>query len=360
MRRNKIDGGWKGIPGPQKPRREKRKLSWISRYESFTTFDQTLFEKVVKFLIKISLFLTISRNNFLNNRKKSEIVDSTYEALSSDKFSFIPAGVALYFFVSFVPILLIVVWAISLFSDQNWSSILLDDVLNHIVPGIKNMIQTIDSTNTTVNIILVLFMISLIWFSSKGITKFNDSFVAIYDYEYNSNWLIKRFKGFFTVCAISIFFIVWSLTYLPLLGILKESFSPQVYEFFFYLTSFIYMIGFGYVGIGFIFIYLPPFKLKWKQINPGILTALLPTIFFVLIFGTITKFLNYEKFGPIGTFIYVLVFVLYLSYFLHAGIIINASYYRTYFSITMVKKKIIISKKIAMTMENIYRWLKQR
>ena len=120
------------------------------------------------------------------------------------------------------------------------------------------------------------------------------------------------------------------------------------------------MIGFGYVGIGFIFIYLPPFKLKWKQINPGILTALLPTIFFVLIFGTITKFLNYEKFGPIGTFIYVLVFVLYLSYFLHAGIIINASYYRTYFSITMVKKKIIISKKIAMTMENIYRWLKQR
>lgn len=361
MRKNKIDSGWNAIPTKKKAKREKQKLSWISRYESYTSIDQTLFEKIVKFLIKISLFLTISRNNLLNSRKRAEIVDSTYESLSSEKFTFIPSGVAIYFFTSFIPILLIVILLVDLFPNNGWKDVLLNDVLDHIIPGIKDMIKTIQFDKTETKIIIMFFMISLIWFSSKGITKFNDSFVSIYDYEYNSNWIIKRFKGFFTVCVITVFFFLWSLSYLPLLSAIKDQFKDNdpLYQFLFYLTSFIYMIVFGYIGIGLIFIYLPPFKLKWKQIKPGILTALIPTVFFVLIFGSIAKLLNYEKFGPIGSVIYALIFVLYLSYFLHAGIIVNASYYKTYFSINMVKKKIIISKKLAMWTETVIRWVKR-
>ena len=362
MRRNKIDPGWNAIPDKRKKQRQaKKRLSWISQYESHTSIEQTFFEKIVKFLIKISLFFTISRTNFFNNRKKNEIIDSTYESLSSNKFLFIPAGVALYFFLSIIPILIIVISVINLVPN-NWTDLLLDDVLGRIIPGIKDMIQTIQFNSTTVNIILLFFLLSLVWFSSKGITKFNDSFVSIYSYEYNSNWLIKRLKGFFTVCAVTIFFIIWSFAYLPLLDFIKQQTSDQIlYEFLFYFTSFFYMIVFGYAGIGFLFLYIPPFKLKWRQIKPGILTALIPTMLFVLIFSLVTKFLNYEKFGPIGTFVYAVVFVLYLSYFLHAGIILNASYYKTYFSLTIVKKKIIISKKIAMVIENLlYRFRGRR
>lgn len=362
MRRNKINSGWNAIPIKKKKNKSKRKLSWISRYESLTSIDQTVFEKIVKFLIKISLFLTISRNNLLkSNRKRAEIVNSTYDSLSSDKFTFIPSGVAIYFFTSFIPILLIVIWLIGLFPNQHWNDVLLNDVLDHVIPGIKDMIKKIEFDKTDTQIIIIFFLISLIWFSSKGITKFNDSFVSIYDYEYNSNWIIKRFKGFFTVCAISVFFFIWSLTYLPLISAMKAHFidNDGLFQFFFYVVSLVYMLVFGYIGIGLIFIYLPPFKLKWKQIKPGVLTALIPTMIFVLIFGSIAKFLNYEKFGPIGSVIYALIFVLYLSYFLHAGIIVNASYYKTYFSINMIKKKIIISKKLAMWTENTIRWIKR-
>lgn len=361
MKRNKIDVGWNAIPTKKTKFKKKKRIdSWTYQYETIPSFDETVFEKIVKLLISISLFFVISKNNFLNKRKKNEIVNSTYESLSSNKFMFIPAGVALYFFMSFIPILIITISIIKLFPELY--DILINDVLLYILPGVDEMFKLIDLNNVFVSFAFVFFIISLIWFSSKGITKFNDSFVSIYEYEYNTNWVIKRLKGIFTVILISGYFILWSLTYLPLLNVLKQNIFPHnkvLYEFLFIFSLIIYIAIFGYIGIGFIFIYIPPFKLKWEQIKPGIITSLLPIVLFIVIFGSITKWLNYEKFGTIGTFIYGLLLVLNISYFLHAGIIINASYYKTYYSNNMVRKKAKLSKDISLIIKSALNYFKK-
>jgi membrane protein len=56
-------------------------------------------------------------------------------------------------------------------------------------------------------------------------------------------------------------------------------------------------------------------------------------------FGYLSALIDYAKYGSIGTFLYSITFVLVLSYFLYAGIIVNASYYKTFFSQRMVPKK---------------------
>lgn len=359
MRRNKIDSGWNAIP-QEKKKNKKKTLSWISQYESHPSIDENIFEKIVKFLISLSLFLVISRSNYLNKRKKNEIVNSTYDSLSSNKFAFVPAGVGLYFFFSLIPIVIITISVIKLFPPLY--NILINDVLSYVIPGINEMFQLIDLNNALINFVFVFFIISIIWFSSKGITKFNDSIISIYEYEYNPNWILKRLKGILTVMLISGYFVLWSLSYLPLLNLFKIYIFPingLLYELLFFVSLIVYIAVFGYIGIGFLFIYIPPFKLKWQQIQPGIITSLVPIILFVVIFGTITKYLNYEKFGAIGTFIYALMFVLYISYFLHAGIIVNASYYKTYFLSHMVKKKVILSKRIALFIQNTINYFKR-
>lgn len=359
MKRNKINTGWNAIP-QKKEKKQKRKISWIAKYEANIHNENTIFEKIVKFLIQISLLLTINRKNLLNHRKKNEIINATYESLSSDKFTFIPAGVGLYFFLSLIPIFIFSISLIRFF--PGWYELLTKDVLSYIFPGFDQMFKLIDFNNTAFNIVFIFFIVSLVWFGSKGIAMFSDSFISIYDYDYATNWIVKRFKAILTVVVISLFFTCVSLTYLPLLEIIKNSFKENnaiLYEFLFYLTLTLYLFVFGYIGIGTFFIFIPPFKLKWKQIKPGILTSLVPTILFIVLFGLITKYLNYEKFGTIGTFIYSLIFILYVSYFLHAGIIVNASYYKTFFSSTMSRKKIILSKKIAFFVQNIYKRFKK-
>lgn len=372
MRRRKIDSGWSAI-STSKKKFQKKQIFWVNRYESRNNIDDTIFEKIVKFLIMISLFFTISKKNLLNKRKKQSIIDSTYDALSSPKFTFIPAGVAFYFFLSLIPIIVIVLAIINL---TPWMSILIGKVstttndskefvgvLPKIIPGIQNMFIQIDFMDSTLlNTVMFFFMISCIWFASKGISKFIDSFAAIYNYEFNTNWILKRFKGIFVVIGISLYFVLSLFTYLPLISLIEPFFHSNInlFNFLFYFITLIYLVIFGYIGFGFLFIIVPPFKLRWREIKPGILTALVPTILFILVFGFLAEVLNYSKFGAIGTFIYTLIFILYLSYFLHAGIILNASYYKTFFSMTIIPKKNVVAKQILYVIQNSYNWIKSK
>lgn len=370
MRKRKIDSGWSAI-STSKKKFQKKQIFWVNRYESRNNIDDTIFEKIVKFLILISLFFTISKKNLLNKRKKQSIVDSTYEALSSPKFTFIPAGVAFYFFLSLIPIIVIVLAIINL---TPWMYILVGrpetshnkefiGVLSKIIPGIQHMFIQIDFMDSTLlNTVMFFFIVSCIWFASKGISKFIDSFAAIYNYEFNTNWILKRFKGIFVVIGISLYFVLILFIYLPLIATIEPFFysNLELFNFLFYLITTIYLVIFGYIGFGFLFVIVPPFKLKWKEIKPGVLTALVPTILFILIFGFLANALNYSKFGSIGTFIYALIFVLYLSYFLHAGIILNSSYYKTFFSMTIIPKKNVIAKQTLYIIQNSYNWIKSK
>jgi membrane protein len=64
----------------------------------------------------ISLKLTLNKKISINPVKKRELIDTTYEKISSPKFNFIPAGLGLYLFLSIIPISIIVISTIEAIS----------------------------------------------------------------------------------------------------------------------------------------------------------------------------------------------------------------------------------------------------
>lgn len=359
-KKRKIQTGWAAV-SKENQKYEKQKLSWVSKYEATTNADENIIGKIVKFLIRLSLVFVISKKNSLNDHKKRSIVETTYDSLSSTKFAFIPPGVGLYFFLSLIPIMIISLSILSLFPDYSKVLIGKEGVLSRVIPGIQSMFVTIKlDSNFLKNAFLIFFVISILWFASKGITKFTDSLITMYEYNQNVNWFIKRLKGIFVVLLISLYLAGALIAYAPLMQLIVpfQKTNSMLFEFLFYITTMMYLLFFGYIGIGALFIMLPPFKIKWKQIHPGIITSLIPIVIFIISFGPLMKLFNYEKFGPIGTYVYLLIFVLYLSYFLHAGIIINSSYYKIYFYTQLSFKKSNVSKKILYLFYNMSIWFK--
>ncbi len=239
--------------------------------------------------------------------------------------------------------------------NDSWYLSLSNEFLPQLIPGIQNMFtKNLDLKSSNI-VFIVLFIASSIWFASKGINKFRDSFSELYGYDDKKNFIVKRLKSILIVVFISLYFSLVAIAWTPLMQVVKNNITNHVtYEFLFYFISFIYIVIFGYIGIGLLFKYISPIRLKWSYLNLGILTSLIPIVLFLLLFSTICKFLNYEKFGAIGSFLYLILFMLYISYFLHAGIIINASYYRTNVLQNVVVKKSLISKKIIVFFKNIW------
>lgn len=354
MKRNKIKHGWDAVP-TEKKEFQKVKVSWTSKYEIKHLNEDTFLSKIIKFIIRISLFFTFDKRNFTSTKIKS-VVNNTYDSLSSSKFKFIPSSVALYLFLSIIPIFIISTSVVNAI-DNDWYKFLSKDMLPYLIPGISNMFSTINF-ETKDFFLIAFFLVSSIWFASKGINKFRDSFTELYGYEDKQNFIIKRLKSIMFVVLISLYFSIIAISCIPLMMLIHQLSGNNniAYEAGFYLLSIIYIVIFGYLGIGLLFKYISPIKLKWSHINHGILTSLIPILIFVLLFSTICKFLNYEKFGAIGSFLYLILFVLYISYFLHAGIIVNSSYYKTNVLQNIVVKKSLIPKKIWFSIKNI--WLK--
>ena len=352
MKRNKIDSGWNAVPN-KKSEFQKTKVSWTEKYEIKHYKENTVVSKIIKSIIRFSLFFSFNRKN-LSKSKINSTVNNTYEKLSSSTFKFIPSSVAFYLFLSVIPVFIIVMSITAAFNDS-WYLSLSNEFLPQLIPGIQNMFtKNLDLKSSNI-VFIVLFIASSIWFASKGINKFRDSFSELYGYDDKKNFIVKRLKSILIVVFISLYFSLVAIAWTPLMQVVKNNITNHVtYEFLFYFISFIYIVIFGYIGIGLLFKYISPIRLKWSYLNLGILTSLIPIVLFLLLFSTICKFLNYEKFGAIGSFLYLILFMLYISYFLHAGIIINASYYRTNVLQNVVVKKSLISKKIIVFFKNIW------
>lgn len=358
MRRNKIKTGWDAVP-IKKKRFQKSKISWSTKYEFKHLKEDNYVSKIIKLIINISLLFAFNKKN-LSKTKKNATINYTYNILSSSKFKFIPSSVAFYLFLSIIPIIIIMLSIISLI-NQEWSKFLIDDILPNIIPGI-NLLFTTSVDFKSSNFLLVLFfIISSLWFASKGINKFRDSFAELYGYVDTQNFIAKRLKSTFIVILISLYFTIVSLAFIPLMiGIRTIVKNELFYNFIFYSISFVFLVIFGYIGIGLLFKHISSIQLKWSYLNLGLLTSLIPIVIFFLIFSTLSKFLNYEKFGAIGSFLYLIIFILYISYFLHAGIIINSSYYKANILQNVVIKKSLISKKFIIMCKNIWYKFKWR
>ncbi|MGL5733133.1 MAG: YhjD/YihY/BrkB family envelope integrity protein [Metamycoplasmataceae bacterium] len=356
-KKNKLKSGWESL---EKPKPKKENYKWVWKHIYRNTADISIFDKIVKMIIFISLKLTLNRRILANPIKKRELINTTYENMSSPKFNFIPAGLGLYLFLSMIPISIIVILIISAIShipvlagdsSLGWDIILRKDVLAKIIPGVDTLLIIIDTTDVNIiffNTTIILLLLSSIWFSSKGLSRFIDSQSAIYDHVDQTNFIIKRLRGIMMVPIISLFFVISLLSLLPLLALYQKYWPPisetdrvfgWEYETLFYFTMLIYLSVWSYIGVGLLFRFSPLFKLKWREIAPGIMITIIPTIIFIMSFGYIASFIDYTKYGAIGTFLYSITFVLVLSYFLYAGILINASYYKTFFSQRIVPKK---------------------
>ena len=304
MRKRKIKKGWEAVP-IKKEKFQNTKIPWIAKYEFKNLKEDGFFSKIIKFIIKISLFFSLDNKKNLSKTKKNVTIDITYNTLSSSQFKFIPAAVAFYLLLSIVPIIVIVLSVINIISNS-WNVFLVNQVLPRIIPGIQTLFSVSIPLNSTNLILTLIFVFSSIWFASKGVNKFIDSFVEIYNYNDRQNFITKRIKSMLIVAFISIYFSIVAISFVPLVQFIMNNISNAlVYDFIFYFLSFFYVFFFGYIGIGLLFKYISPFRIKWKYLNLGILTSLIPIVLFFLFFSTITKFLNYEKFGLVGSFLYL-------------------------------------------------------
>lgn len=354
MRRNKIDSGWKAIPSKKK-KFVKEKVPWIAQYEIKHYDEDNLISKIIKFIIQLSLLFAFDRKN-ISKSKIRVTVNNTYSILSSSKFKFIPSSVAFYLFLSIIPITIIVISIIGVISIE-WRNFLVNNILSYIIPGFQSILSGDLNWNTTDILLIFVFIGSSIWFASKGINKLRDSFAELYLFEDKKNFLLKRLKSIFIVVFIALFFTGIFFSLIPLMEWIYSwtNTNPALYQVFLYLIVFCYLLIFGYIGIGLLFKYISPIHLKWSYLNLGILTSLVPLILFIMLFSSICKILNYDKFGAIGSFLYIMLFVQYISYFLHAGIIINSSYYKTNIYQNIQVKKSLLPKKIINYLRNSWK-----
>lgn len=346
FKKNDVKTSWEALKKIHPHKVIKKRTTWVYKQVQKVNHENSLFEKILKFLIFLSLFVSINNKRLKNPYKRKQIVELTYEKISTPGFSFIPAGLGFYLFLSLIPISIITMSFISL--NPEWARVLSDDILQRLIPGFNSMIITFKPDNVLESATSVLFIITLLWFSSRGIMKFVDSQSNIYNHPINTNYLIRRIRATLIVVLVSIFSIIALLSYIPLIIFYKQSFAPKSvgYEILFYFSTFIFLSIWTYIGLALLYRFSPLYKIKFQQIFPGILITLIPSVIFAMSFGYFSStYINFDKFGTIGTFFYSIIFMQIFSYFLYAGIIINSSYYKIYYSTRISSKKWVLSMK---------------
>ncbi|MGZ9414386.1 YhjD/YihY/BrkB family envelope integrity protein [Mycoplasma sp. 480] len=317
-------------------------------------FKDKLIKKKNKFLIKrllnffILIILKISIRPKTWKTRKDEVktlVSRSINKLASVEFAFLPPGFAFYLFVSFIPILIISFSIISSinfgwFSNnlENLKDFLLEQILNRYIPGINNSIPktlNIFSSTTWETTTFILLLISSLWIASSGYAKFISSQSVIYNHKNTGNIFLNRLKGILIVIIIStilsLFLSVSSLIFISLKSKIEEIW---LYDLSFYLISIIFLFMFFYITWLITLKISPVFKISFKQILPGTFISALSSTLFSIIFGFLAsaKFINYDKFGTLATFLYLSTFCLYISYLLYFGVIINEAFYKSLFS----------------------------
>ncbi|WP_027120723.1 YihY/virulence factor BrkB family protein [Mycoplasmopsis lipofaciens] len=350
MNKNQNDILYTGLNTKQikKAYRNKLKKSWLSKnILPRKNYKKSWDEKLIKFFIKIILWIATPRASWKNKSKTSELINRTYLKFSGRDFTFIPISLAFYFLISFVPIITIVVMLLSLIS--NYNQIFIDEILARIIPGVKAIMNIPDSIKQSKAqyTSIILLMLASIWIASSGFGKFIYSQNYIYGHENLGNWLTNRIKGFIVVIGISIYLFLFISLYI----FFHKAFSYSINEKFtkntiFYISFSIYLIINLYFGFTLMFKLTPSFKLSWNMVFPGVLISSIPVMIFIMLFGYLTSIIDYNKYGVIGTFMYIAMFVSTLSYFMYLGIIVNEAYYKTYFSSYTIAKRDWMFKKI--------------
>ncbi|MDD1371331.1 YhjD/YihY/BrkB family envelope integrity protein [Metamycoplasma hyosynoviae] len=333
-----------------------------------TVPNRNIFEKIFKWIIYGILFLAIPRYLKSSRAKGKEIVNNAYKKLKSNEFTFIPIGYAMYLFLSFIPISLILVSIITSIRPE-YNFIFRHVILGRIIPNIETILpQDISTIWTSVDgaITFTLLIISVIWIASKGYSKFILSIDALYEHKTAFRAWKSMVKGIFVCITLIVILTILLLAFTAFMTLLIEKAgfasmpknltdpaewvswdkTPKTWFLvIYYFTIILFLPVSTYLGFGVFYLYAPNFKLKFPQIHPGALITSIPTSFFILIFGSITPLIKYNKFGPVAAFMYLILLMTFISYFTYTGIIVNSSFYKTFVNIITIDKGSIFSKK---------------
>ena len=372
---NKIKSGWQNN---KKDPENENKPELANDQVILNQTHNNFLEKILKAIIYGILYIAISRYLKSSRTKGKEIVNSAHTKLKSNEFAFIPIGYAMYLFLSFIPISLILVSIIASISPE-YDTVFRYAILGKIIPGIDTILpKDISSiwTNPGGAISFLILTLSIIFFTSKGYSKFIISIDALYEHKTK----YRAWKGWAKGIVVSISLIAILTLMLLLFTILMtflikkaefgnkhnlsdmptlianaitnndKSFTPlkalELKTEFWIIYYFIVVLTlplFTYLGFAAFYLYAPSFKLKFNQVHPGALITAIPTSFFILIFGTLASIIKYDKFGPVAAFMYIILLVTFIAYFTYMGIIVNSSFYKTFINILTIDKKSIFA-----------------
>lgn len=350
---NKLPTGWK-VDEDQ----ANRKPETISSTQIIARKKRNnILEKILKWIIYGIIFIAIPKFIKSSKTKGKEIVNSAYEKINSNEFSFVPAGYAMYLFLSFIPISILMLGIIGSV-DEKYEVVLKNVILGQIIPGISEVIPSFSTLwgSTGNAIALILFALSVLILASKGYSKFIFSIDALYEHKSPFRVWKSRIKGFIVsvfVCLILSLILLGLTAFMVFLidkvGLgkfdadikkMKLADFNLTTEFYliYWFTTILFLPVFTYLGFLFYFVYAPNFKLKMSQAHPGALIAAIPTAIFILIFGSLTSLIPYKKFGIVASFMYIILLLSFTSYFIYMGIIVNSSFYKTFINLPTVEK----------------------
>lgn len=354
-------------------KKHKKKNNYIGNLFVFPHKKISFNERIIKFLIYISLRIAIRPKKWKSPEKNYEIIDRTYKRIVSSDFVFIPSSIAFYLIMAFMPIMIIilVIYQIPVFhnwftegewiQDSKTGKIVykqtydaLKDILSKFIPGISSIIEQATTVinkggGSGINVeALTATIISLAassWIAAGGFAKLVFTQSYIYEHKFLGGYWANKIKGMTIVIFFSLFlfcsllfniFIHKKIDDSNLPNILKDIFTPLFLVFGLILGIF----------IGFLLLYKfsPRFKIKFRHIIPGAMVTTLPTSIFFALFGYISSLWSYGNYGIIGTFMYIGMGSLIITYFIFIGIITNAAYYKTFVG-NKVKTKWTLSKK---------------
>ena len=179
---NKIKSGWQNN---KKDPENENKPELANDQVILNQTHNNFLEKILKAIIYGILYIAISRYLKSSRTKGKEIVNSAHTKLKSNEFAFIPIGYAMYLFLSFIPISLILVSIIASISPE-YDTVFRYAILGKIIPGIDTILpKDISSiwTNPGGAISFLILTLSIIFFTSKGYSKFIISIDALYEHK---------------------------------------------------------------------------------------------------------------------------------------------------------------------------------
>lgn len=331
---------------PKKSKQERKEGKWI-RSILIPGSKIPFGERIVKFLIYISLRIVIRRRKWKDPEKNFRIIDYTYKKIMSPDLIYIPSSLSFYIIMAFMPILTLIAIFLNIpfFEEFHEPAI---NILGGFIPGMSQILKGIqfdEFTQSHIIGITLLILVSL-WISSGGFAKLIYTQSHIFNFPDTGSYWMNRIKGMLIVIFLTTF-----LSIALLLNIILEKYLWALIPGDTLRNAIAISIQLVVLFISVVFVILmlfkltPTFRVKLRNILPGAFVVAIPTFLFFALFVYITSLWSYDSYGVIAVIMYIGMSALFVSNFLFMGITTNAAYNKEFVEEEVISKKLKFPKR---------------